>query len=600
MEKGVKLHYHWVSKPILKKGETILWWGLFFGICFCIPVARGADSTLIQAIYLKGHSIFTTRAILEDMQSRPGGVFSGEVLRGDLLNLLEKYRERAYYFTRIDSVMKIFPDESPNLTLSIFIDQGLPLKVDGISLQGMTALSAQGLKGMLETRVGGVLDEENLAGDIEFLLRQYENNGYPFCRVSLERVTLAPGDEARVQLLLKIEEGDRVTIGQIRVRGNHTTRSRVIIRETGLKNGDPYRHKRVARARRRLERLGFFEEVKEPRIFYDQAGSTGILFEVVEKNTNRVDGVLGYSPSRSTGEKGYFTGLLDFSFRNLLGTGRRAQAHWERIDRFSQELTFSYLEPWVLGYPFHVGIDFSQLVQDTTYIKRAWGGSFSLPAGDFFILHSRVGQEEILPDSSAVGLYYSRNIIGEFGVELDTRDDRINPRRGMKGSFTLGLGDKRIFEDRIRRYRQQRYRADLEGVLPTLSHQVLAVALHLRWLESDESPIPISEHFRFGGAKSLRGYREDQFRGSRVGWSNLEYRFLIARQSRLFAFVDIGYYYRGEMVSGGMVEVEGVKVGYGVGLRLETRLGIMGVDYGLGEGDSPFAGKVHLGLTSEF
>ena len=46
--------------------------------------------------------------------------------------------------------------------------------------------------------------------------------------------------------------------------------------------------------------------------------------------------------------------------------------------------------------------------------------------------------------------------------------------------------------------------------------------------------------------------------------------------------------------------IEGYKLGYGLGLRLETGLGIMGIDYGLGQGDGIFNGKVHVGLINEF
>ena len=39
---------------------------------------------------------------------------------------------------------------------------------------------------------------------------------------------------------------------------------------------------------------------------------------------------------------------------------------------------------------------------------------------------------------------------------------------------------------------------------------------------------------------------------------------------------------------------------YGFGIRIETRLGLFGVDYGLGEGDSFLQGKVHVGLVNWF
>ena len=109
--------------------------------------------------------------------------------------------------------------------------------------------------------------------------------------------------------------------------------------------------------------------------------------------------------------------------------------------------------------------------------------------------------------------------------------------------------------------------------------------------------MPITDQFRFGGARTLRGYRENQFNGSKVAWANLEYRYLLARRSRVFVFLDSGYYWR-RLDSG--ESVEGYKLGYGFGLRIETGLGIISVDYGLGEGDGILAGKVHVGLINQF
>jgi len=42
------------------------------------------------------------------------------------------------------------------------------------------------------------------------------------------------------------------------------------------------------------------------------------------------------------------------------------------------------------------------------------------------------------------------------------------------------------------------------------------------------------------------------------------------------------------------------RIGYGFGLRLESRAGTLGFDYGLGKGDSPGQGKLHVRLSAEF
>jgi hypothetical protein len=78
---------------------------------------------------------------------------------------------------------------------------------------------------------------------------------------------------------------------------------------------------------------------------------------------------------------------------------------------------------------------------------------------------------------------------------------------------------------------------------------------------------------------------------------NLEYRYLLGRRSRVFVFGDGGYFAR---PADPEEKIEDYKVSYGFGFRLETRLGIMGVDYGLGEGSGLLGGLIHVGLINEF
>jgi len=138
---------------------------------------------------------------------------------------------------------------------------------------------------------------------------------------------------------------------------------------------------------------------------------------------------------------------------------------------------------------------------------------------------------------------------------------------------------------------------DLEFFLPVFQRQIFSPSFHGRQIKSNEDYIPVPDQYRLGGARSLRGYREDQFRGSSIAWSNLEYRYLLGRRSRAFVFCDLGY-----ITTSGDKKTQDFRIGYGFGVRLETGLGIMGIDYGLayGEKQGLFGGMIHVGLLNEF
>ncbi len=146
---------------------------------------------------------------------------------------------------------------------------------------------------------------------------------------------------------------------------------------------------------------------------------------------------------------------------------------------------------------------------------------------------------------------------------------------------------------------------DLHWLLPAFGSQVLSLAVHGRQVKSNAPPeILVTDQFRFGGATTLRGYREEQFRGSRVAWSNIEYRYLLSRRTRAFVFFDAGYYsgfeYINAATSPQLNPVENNVYAWGFGARVDTPLGIIGVDYGLGQGDPLTNGKVHVSLVNSF
>jgi outer membrane protein insertion porin family len=98
----------------------------------------------------------------------------------------------------------------------------------------------------------------------------------------------------------------------------------------------------------------------------------------------------------------------------------------------------------------------------------------------------------------------------------------------------------------------------------------------------------------------VRGYREGQFLASRAAWSNLELRYSLTRRSFAAAFYDFGYYKSPSDDFYNVPAQEGFIYGYGLGIRVETALGMFGVSYALGRGDSILEGKLHFGLVNDF
>ena len=562
----------------------------------------------VESVKIHGTRQLSKSQVVDKLGIQKGSVFDADQLSKRVQDLLQFYAESGMPYTRLDSLIYELDADSLKAKLRVYVREGRKIKLGNISFSGVDSIKAFELVNQFSIRKRSSFQTEKFENEMENLLTNLENQGHAFAKLDVKSIRLdaEKNKSQNYDIVVKTLLGPQLRLEEIKVEGNDITKAKVIIRECRIKTGEIFSQKKVARIRTRLLKLGYFESVEEPEVYLDSGNRGGLLIRVKEGKASKLDGVLGYNPETET-EKGYFTGLLDLSLGNLLGTGRSLAAHWEKRDQRTQELFFHYKEPWVAGLPINIGFGFDQLIQDTTYVQRDWQMNFELPISEGLSAFTRGHRIEITPDSLGsvmFGLPNSRTLSIAFGLDYDTRDDRLNPRKGIWYNTTLEVGKKKNLgpESIIEQYQlkkdidNKRITLDFEWHFPLFRWQVLSMMVHGRQIKSNESLIPLTDQYRFGGARTMRGYRENQFRGAQVAWTNLEYRYLLGRRSRVFIFLDSGYYSREE--EGG--RKEGYKLGYGLGLRLETGLGIMGIDYGLGEGDGLFNGKVHVGLINEF
>jgi outer membrane protein insertion porin family len=564
-----------------------------------------ATSTM-KEIRIIGNRHFTDGEIQSWLSVRKGDAISEKETRAGAQGLLEQFRDRGYYFCQIDSLEFQYSSDSSQVELSLHLNEGPRVKVHRLRISG-TADSSQILE-ELRTRPGRYFQHQVLDDDMDGILRYFEERGFPYCQVSVAQLDFSPidsVDEATVDLGLRIEPGPAVAIGDVEIRGNDLTKDHVILRETGIKIGETYDQRQIDRIAPRLLRLGYFKWVNPPKIEWQPDETGRLIIELAEGSSNRFDGVLGYNPPAQN-SSGFVSGLIDISFGNLLGTGRQVEARWERRTAKTQQLRFRYVEPWVAGLRMNAAVSFEQLIQDTIFVQRELGMNLRLRFSESLSLISYVSRRDISPDSVGQVLFgipasHSTNV--GVGLSLNTLDYPLNPQKGILYETTFEWGRKTIdgIDDTAdASFNQKRIAIDFETYFSLFRWQVFAVGLHGRQITSGEPDISITDQYRFGGARTLRGYREEQFRGARIAWSNIEYRYLLNRTSRFFVFVDTGYFYREERPAGAKRAFEDALIGYGVGLRLDTALGFFGIDYALGEGDGLSNGKVHISLTNEF
>lgn len=572
---------------------------LVLSLNLCLIVVCFASPPSVRSLRLLDNHAVSTREIVGWLSTKPGLPLSETVLLADLRSIAENYRARGYLGARADIAGRDVSADSATVELTIRVTEGKQTLVGSIGLVGEHLFTADEILGAFDVHPGSPLDQSLLEKDISDLLIRYEKLGYPFAQCRVDGMTLREGSETdSLDIALLFREGDRVTIDEIRVQGNKETDPWVVIRETRLTPGELYNPAKVSAIRQRLSRLNIFASVSEPELYLKKEKG-GLLIRVQEGTTNTFDGVVGYMPGIAPGESGYLTGLASVAFRNLFGTARKLSFRWQKEDRYSQELGVQYVEPWLLGAPINLGGGFFQRQQDSSYVRRALDLKGELMLSEDLSVGLLMGSESVIPsaDSTVQRAFRSSTLTIGGEVQYDTRDDIYSPSHGAHYYTDYQYGRKHL-SDSGTSVTVQRVTVDCDFFLPTFSRQVVAIGLHGRQVQGGK--IEESQMYRFGGTNSLRGYRENQFLGSRIAWTNTEYRFLLARRSYVFGFMDTGYYSRPSDDLRGIAASEAFKYGYGFGIRLDTALGNIGVSFALGQGDSFGTGKIHVGLINEF
>jgi outer membrane protein assembly factor BamA len=586
-----------MSASVRVTGERIFSALVTFVLLTRATTVAAPAPTTVRSLECDGLHAFSPAEVRSWCVNRPGAPFVRARLESDLLTLIAHYQEAGYLAAEVHLRAVTLTSDSTFADILLDVKEGKKSVYAGLHVRGNTVFKEEQLRREFDLAPGDPVHQQVIEEGIARVLALYERSGYPYARCTIDSVlTQSVSEIDSLGLFVGVQEGGRVTIDEISVRGVKETDPSVVTRETRITPGEAFDAAKVEAIRERLLRLNIFSAVEEPDL-YHRGGHTGLLITVQEGNTSTFDGVVGYVPGAPPLTQGYVTGLASVSMRNLFGTGRKLAARWQRTDRATQELDVRYGEPWLLNLPLNLEGGFFLWQQDSAYVLTRWDLRAEFMLSENFSVSGIFNAEQAIPSADVPIPVVSRSRTISTGAEFlyDSRDDAVSPSAGGRFRADYLYGTKR--RDSVSAG-VQRIGVDLQFYVSVAKRQVVALGLHGR--QATGRFVEASEMYRLGGFATLRGYRENQFLGNVVGWSNLEYRFLMGRRTYLFGFLDAGYYSRSQSIAGVSENVKGLKTGFGAGVRMDTSLGNIGVSLALGQGDGIGQAKVHIGLINEF
>ena len=554
------------AKVQMNTGAYIKVWRYFLLALWMVCVASSAGGevrAIVKRVQVEGARSVSARDVRGWLVTRAGVAVDSALLRKDVHRILKGYQARGFWHVAVAFSMR-----RDDATVAFAIVEGARTRVASVEIKGDPVFDLSGAFGLAR---GMALLESDLSQRLDRLLRFYEDRGYPFC--ALHPDVRFDRDGARVQVV--VSPGPLVHVNAVRFEGNQTTREDVLLRHISFVVGEMYDQRRVDAFVRQLQNLPFIDRVYTPELVAT-GDEMALVIGVEESRHTRIEGVLGVGSGQG------LTGEIALDVLNFSGGGREGYALWSRRGVGLSNLRVSYREPYVLNSPLS-GWGAVDMVARTGYVTHKFGGGADVSVGEGTRFFGGVAHRRVLPDSAGLGFFEGERMWSlESGVRFDRRGRDMN---GWQAEIRGEIGE---VSDGIRRVQ---WGVDGQVFLPVGRRSVIAGRARALWV-GQKGDVPQTAGIWLGGAQSLRGYREEMFWGTNAGWVNVEWRWLLGPQARLFAFVDVG-----------RIEGAGSRswpVSYGVGLLANGRMGAVGIDYGLPRGESLGQGMVHVRMVSAF
>lgn len=589
--------------------------------------------------------------VYQVIRTQPGRTTTRSQLQEDI---------NAIFGTGFFSNVQAVPEDTPLGVRVSFIVQPNPVltKVEVQANPGTgvaSVLPATTTDEVFRNQYGKILNLRDLQEGIKQLTKRYQDQGYVLANVigapqvspnGVVTLQVAEGVVENIKVRFRNKEGQETDEKGRPIRGR--TQEYIIKRELELKPGQVFNRNTVQKDLQRVYGLGLFEDVNVSLDPGTDPSKVDVVVNVAERSSGSIAAGAGISSA-----SGLF-GTVSYQQQNLNGRNQKLGAELQVGQR---ELLFDlrFTDPWIAGDRYRTsyttnlfrrssislifdgqdedirtyrvgqtdegdrprvlrlggGVTFTRPLSGNPYERSEWTASAGLQ-------YQRVStrdadgnirkQGAILDDNGnivrgqPIDLSFSGEgeddlLLLQLGAQRDRRNNPLQPtngsylRFGVDQSVPIGTGN--ILLTRLRGSYSQYFPVNF--IRLGKGPQTLAFNLQGGTILGD---LPPYEAFTLGGSNSVRGYEEGALSSGRsYVQASVEYRFPVFSVVSGALFFDVGSDLGTSTEAARLLEKNGTGYGYGLGVRVQSPLGPIRIDYGINDdGDS----RINFGIGERF
>jgi len=594
-------------------------------IVFCNFSQEETDE-LADQIVTKPYCFFTSWLTNE-------GTYQEEAIHQDEFLILNYLQNKGYADAKV--WVEVLESKCDRIIIKIFAYRGEKYHFGCLRINGNRIFCTEEIAKRIRICPGDVYSPEALRNATERVTNYVGRYGYIDAIVDFEpKLSCEP---FVYDIDFTIEEGDQYRIGLIKVLGNCSTQTNVILHETLLVPGEVFNIEKLKATEARLTNVGFFSSVNVYAVKSEDVCGLGsnyrdVHIEVQETNTGQFGASFGFSTQESIfgsfniTEKNFnssgLPNLWSQGFSALRGGGEYT-AFTATVGVKSRSYDFSWTKPYFMDSQWTVGYEIESasnryIADDYTFNTLGYTlrGSYQLNAFMKTVLHYRIlstkidvykhsieedadedvakgkikeavhrieGLEKIEDEIRNSGLI---SAVGAAWV-YDSTNHPLKPSRGYKSRIELeyaGVGGKHTFFNLsyLNSYFWQFRSIDECGIWKFRADTRYIIPVG----STKPHTIPLEERFFLGGGYVVRGYRPfrlgpqyeegDPRGGISLQFLSLEYMRPLYKRLEIFFFADSGHLSLDRFAFGRM------STAVGLGLRIGLLPGAAPLVLGMG------------------
>lgn len=438
------------------------------------------------------------------------------------------------------------------------------------------------------------------AGEIKkralFLNRIYAENGFPFATVTIDTKHHSC-DSLRDSLIVTYKiDSDQISYFSSAVFKTHNKTSAALLSKyINFKQGDLFDLRKIESSVARLKARAFVENASSfapfltpDSIARDSAAFVTIPFEIRDRSGLGFEGVAGFESDQDN--KPHLQGKADFSLLNMFHSGESVSFQYQGND-VMQQFDLSVSKPLVLSVPLQAGVNFGMEIQTDDYgyvygnlkllteFNRFWYSGIGLKYNETSIQSDTIGSG---------GTYFGADF-------LLLKAPEIYAKNVLSSEIAIAVGSGVAKKEK--NYNRSHVDFSVGAHVPFFQSQAIYSRLVTSHIITNEKTLLPVELNRVGGQNSIRGYADNEFAFRTAVFGQLEVLHYFNTNGSVFILLDGGIGFEDEPKLG--QNSYSKLLGYGLGIRIPSRLGLMTLEWARNYQDKKNLGRVHVQFQND-